>query len=71
MKGFLELAGMICLVQAVGGTVNTLLGWWGWAHGMLLVNRLAFLEGYEIFTGIVLGVLGLALCAAASAVHRD
>ncbi|MGV9773950.1 hypothetical protein [Streptosporangium sp. NPDC003464] len=71
MKGSLELAGAVCLIQGVGGAANSLLGWWRWAHDLLLVNHLGFLRGYEIFACIVLGVLGLALWAAGSAVDRD
>ncbi|GAA2696052.1 MULTISPECIES: hypothetical protein [Nonomuraea] len=70
MKGFLDITGTILLIQGVGGLINTVLGWWGWAHGLLLVNRLPFLEGYEVFACIALGVLGFALLAAGDSMKK-
>lgn len=65
MKVFLEVIGWVLLLQGLGGVINKLLGWWGWAHDLLIVNRLPLLRGYEIFAAIVIGVLGLALLSAA------
>ncbi|WP_327086061.1 hypothetical protein OIE66_27450 [Nonomuraea sp. NBC_01738] len=65
MRVIVEIAGYVLLLQGVGGLVNTLFGWWQWAEGLLLVNRLPFLSGYEIFSAIVIGVLGFAMIAAA------
>ncbi|GAA3118516.1 hypothetical protein [Streptosporangium carneum] len=67
MKVTLEILGTLCVVQAVGGTINNL---WGSGRSWFLVNYLDFLDGYEIFAGIVLGVLGLALCSAGMALRR-
>ncbi|GAA5043818.1 hypothetical protein HNP84_004495 [Thermocatellispora tengchongensis] len=64
MKRALELAGGLLLLQGVAGLIHTLFGFWTWARPILLVN-LPFLDGYEIFTAIALGVLGFALYAAA------
>ncbi|MFD1535887.1 hypothetical protein [Nonomuraea guangzhouensis] len=66
MKAILDVAGWLLVVQGVGGVVNTLLGWWRWAHDLLLVNHLPFLQGREIFASIVIGVLGLALLSASA-----
>ncbi|MFF5204771.1 hypothetical protein [Streptosporangium sp. NPDC000396] len=68
MKIILEVVGTICVIQAVGGMINNLF------HGgprWFLVNHIGFLHGYEIFASIVLGVLGLALFAAASATKKN
>ncbi|MFI7124098.1 hypothetical protein ACIBQ1_00300 [Nonomuraea sp. NPDC050153] len=65
MRMVLRLLGWLLLLQGVGGLVNTLLGWWRWAHDLLVVNLLPFLEGYEVFAAIVIGVLGFALLAVA------
>ncbi|GIH81544.1 hypothetical protein [Planobispora longispora] len=65
MRRFVELLGLLLIVQGVGTVVNALLGWWRWAHDLLLVNHLGFLEGWEALAGIVLGVLGVTLRAAA------
>jgi hypothetical protein len=47
----------------VGGLLNTLLGWWPWAHDLLVVNLVPALRGYEVFSAIVVGVLGFVLLA--------
>ena len=63
MKLVLTLLGWLLLLQGVGGLLNSLLGWWRWAHDLLVVNWLPFLEGYEVFAAIVIGVLGFVLLA--------
>ncbi|MGV9349033.1 hypothetical protein ACWDSD_30335 [Streptomyces spiralis] len=60
MKQVLELLGFIALVQGVLGLVQ---GFTHWHVG--LVQRLAFLHGYEVFVSFVLIVLACALFAAA------
>ncbi|WP_068928598.1 hypothetical protein [Planobispora rosea] len=70
MRRFVELLGLLLIIQGVGTVVNALLGWWRWAHDLLVVNRLGFLEGWEVLAGIVLGVLGVAVCAAARTENR-
>ncbi|MEU4231522.1 hypothetical protein AB0F17_45125 [Nonomuraea sp. NPDC026600] len=69
MKAILDVSGWLLVIQGVGGVGNTLLGWWRWAHDLLLVNRLPFLQGREIFAAIVIGVLGLVLLSAAESMR--
>ncbi|WP_433423106.1 hypothetical protein ACQP1V_14875 [Microtetraspora malaysiensis] len=71
MKTLLEIAGWVALVQGVGGVGNTLLGWWRWAHDLLIVHRLDVLAGYEAFASIALAVLGLALLGTADTLKKD
>ncbi|GAA3663512.1 hypothetical protein GCM10022224_029370 [Nonomuraea antimicrobica] len=70
MQAVLTVFGWLLLVQGVGGLVNALLGWWRWAHDLLVVNLLPMLKGYEVFASIVIGVLGFALLAVAGSVRR-
>lgn len=70
MKVILDLVGWLLVAQGVGGVVNTLLGWWRWAHDLLLVNILPFLHGREIFASIVIGVLGLVLLSASASMRK-
>ncbi|NRQ38903.1 hypothetical protein HII36_44845 [Nonomuraea sp. NN258] len=70
MKAVIQVLGWLLLLQGVGGLVNTLFGWWRWAHDLLLVNRLPFLHGYEIFAAIVIGVLGFALLCVADSMRK-
>ncbi|MFI7634820.1 hypothetical protein [Nonomuraea sp. NPDC049400] len=70
MKSMLTVLGWLLLLQGFGGLLNTLFGWWRWAHDLLVVNRLPFLEGYEVFAAIVIGVLGLALLAVADSAKK-
>ncbi|MEU6682315.1 hypothetical protein [Streptomyces sp. NPDC046832] len=60
MKQVLEILGFLALVQGVAGLVQEFTDWnWG------LVQRLGFLDGYEIYASVALLVLGVALFAAA------
>ncbi|WP_326719786.1 MULTISPECIES: hypothetical protein [unclassified Streptomyces] len=62
MKQFLEVLGFVALVQGALGLVNEFtdrLRGWG------LVQRLGFLDGYEIYASVTLLVLSFALFAAA------
>ena len=60
MKEFLGIVGFLALVQGVAGLVHEFTGWdWGF------VQRVGFLDGYEIYASVALVVLGLALFAAA------
>jgi hypothetical protein len=60
MKQVLEILGFLALVQGVAGLVHEFTDWqWG------LVQRLGFLDGYEIYASVALLVLGVALFAAA------
>ncbi|NBE95706.1 hypothetical protein FE391_28180 [Nonomuraea sp. KC401] len=69
MHALLTISGWLLLLQGVGGLINALFGWWRWAHDLLVVN-LPFLEGYEVFAAIVIGVLGFVLLAAADVTKR-
>ncbi|MEU6304556.1 hypothetical protein DMH25_26285 [Streptomyces sp. WAC 01325] len=60
MKQLLEVLGFIALVQGVAGLVHEFTDWkWG------LVQRVGFLDGYEIYASVALLVLAFALFAAA------
>lgn len=60
MKQVLEVLGLLALVQGVAGLVHEFTDWnWG------LVQRLGFLDGYEIYASVALVALGVALFAAA------
>ncbi|TXS48546.1 hypothetical protein EAO75_16585 [Streptomyces sp. uw30] len=60
MKQFLEILGFIALVQGIAGLVHEFTDWdWG------LVQRIGFLDGFEIYASIALIVLAIALFAAA------
>jgi hypothetical protein len=60
MKQLLEILGFIALVQGGAGLVHEFTDWdWG------LVQRLGFLDGYEIYASVALLVLAFALFAAA------
>ncbi|MDF5758484.1 hypothetical protein [Spongiactinospora sp. TRM90649] len=67
MKAILEIAGLLCLVQAVGGALNNLTDG---SPSWFLVNHVALFRGYEIFASIALGVLGVALWAAGRSIGR-
>jgi hypothetical protein len=70
MEAVLKVSGWLLLVQGVGGLVNGLLGWWRWAENLIVVNHLAFLDGYEVFAAIVIGVLGFVLLSVAESVKK-
>ncbi|MFI7412068.1 hypothetical protein ACIBU0_25700 [Streptomyces sp. NPDC049627] len=60
MKQVLEILGFIALVQGIAGLVHEFTDWdWG------LVQRIGFLDGYEIYASVALLVLAFALFAAA------
>ncbi|MEV8087403.1 hypothetical protein [Streptomyces nigra] len=60
MKQLLEFLGFICLVQGAMGLVHEFTDWhWG------LVQRVGFLDGYEIYASVALVVLAIALFAVA------
>ncbi|MBD0841757.1 MULTISPECIES: hypothetical protein [unclassified Streptomyces] len=60
MKHVLEILGFVALVQGIAGLVHEFTSWdWG------LVQRIGFLDGYEIYASVALLVLAFALFAAA------
>ncbi|MGP4052547.1 hypothetical protein [Streptomyces sp. 2A115] len=62
MKQLLEFLGVIALLQGGVGLVHEITGW---LRGWGLVQRLGFLDGYEIYGSIALLVLSFALFAVA------
>ncbi|NEC30334.1 hypothetical protein G3I20_28005 [Streptomyces sp. SID8111] len=60
MKQTLEVLGFLAVVQGLAGLVSEFTDWrWG------LVQRVGFLDGYELYASLALLVLGGALFAAA------
>ncbi|MBC2905209.1 hypothetical protein [Streptomyces cupreus] len=60
MKQLLEVLGFLALVQGIAGLLHRFTDWdWG------LVQRLGFLDGYEIYASVTLLVLAFALFAVA------
>jgi hypothetical protein len=60
MKQLLELLGFLALAQGAAGLLHEFTDLdWG------LVQRLGFLDGYEIYASVALVVLAIALFAAA------
>ncbi|CCK26430.1 putative membrane protein [Streptomyces davaonensis JCM 4913] len=60
MKELLEVLGFLALVQGIAGLLHEFTDWdWG------LVQKLGFLDGYEIFASVTLLVLAFALFAVA------
>ncbi|MCF3124349.1 hypothetical protein IPZ68_32250 [Streptomyces arenae] len=62
MKQLLEFLGAVLLIQGAVGLVNRFTGE---LRGWGLVQRLGFLDGYEIYASAALVVLAFALFAAA------
>ncbi|WP_345042070.1 hypothetical protein [Streptomyces sannanensis] len=67
MKKFTEVIGFILLVQGVISLVHAWTGWFGYG---VVVRYLRFLDGYEVYTSIVLAVVGLAVLIAADRGHH-
>ncbi|GAA1366384.1 hypothetical protein GCM10009612_50000 [Streptomyces beijiangensis] len=59
------MAGVLLLIQGVGGLLHEAFDWFPLTG---LVTRLGFLDGYEIFSDIVLTVTGLAVLIASDRV---
>ncbi|MDN3021834.1 hypothetical protein [Streptomyces sp. S.PB5] len=65
MKQLLEVLGFLALVQGVVGLLHEFTDLhWG------LVQKLGFLDGYEIYASVALVVLAVALFAAAESLGR-
>ncbi|SOE08206.1 hypothetical protein [Streptomyces sp. Ag109_G2-15] len=60
MKQLLELLGFVALVQGVLGLVHEFTDW----H-VGLVQRIGFLDGYEVYASVALVLLAFALFAVA------
>ncbi|MEU4534066.1 hypothetical protein AB0G15_04265 [Streptosporangium sp. NPDC023825] len=63
------LSGLICFVLVVGGASGLLHEWFGWIHFMGFV-RFLVPGGYEIYSYVIMIVLGLAVGTAGDAVAR-
>ncbi|MFG3282194.1 hypothetical protein [Streptomyces sp. NPDC048111] len=61
MRKFLEVAGLLLLLQGIGGLLHQ---WTGWFKLWALVHRVDALQGHEVFASIVLAVTGAALLLA-------
>ncbi|GAA4189960.1 hypothetical protein GCM10022252_27470 [Streptosporangium oxazolinicum] len=69
-KSFLAaLSGLFCFVFVVGGASGLLHEWFGWIHFMGFV-RFLVPGGYEIYSYVVMIVLGLAVGVAGDTVAR-
>ncbi|WP_340374956.1 hypothetical protein U5640_07240 [Streptomyces sp. SS7] len=66
MKEFLEVLGFLALVQGVLGLVHEFTPW-----RVGLVQRVGFLEGYEVYVSGALVVLAFTLFAAAESRGPD
>ncbi|MFI7293724.1 hypothetical protein [Streptomyces sp. NPDC050121] len=66
MKELLEVIGFLALVQGVLGLVHEFSDW-----RVGLVQRIGFLDGYEVYAGAALIVLAFALFAAAESRGSD
>ncbi|MEV0091233.1 hypothetical protein [Streptomyces sp. NPDC050738] len=67
MKKIFEVAGVLLLINGVGGLLHA---WFDWFPLTGLVARIGFLDGYEVFADIVLAVAGLAVLIASERVPR-
>lgn len=63
------LSGLLCFVLVVGGASGLLHEWLGWIQFMGFV-RFFVPDGYEIYSYVVMIVLGLAVGMAGDAVTR-
>ncbi|MEV2209986.1 hypothetical protein AB0H86_00430 [Streptomyces sp. NPDC050997] len=66
MKQLLELLGFLALVQGAMGLLHEFTDW----H-IGLVQRIGFLDGYEIYASVALIVLAFALFAVAESRRSD
>ncbi|HZG02233.1 MAG TPA: hypothetical protein VE546_01435 [Streptomyces sp.] len=57
MKQLLGFVSFVLIAQGVGGLAHH----FGWFDLWGLVHRVGFLDGYELYAGVVLIVLGLAV----------
>ncbi|MDT0268716.1 hypothetical protein RM844_20730 [Streptomyces sp. DSM 44915] len=58
MDRILGFLAFVLLAQGAGGLVHY---FWDWFDVWTVVHRIGFLDGYEVFTCVVLLVLGLAV----------
>ncbi|MFI6452395.1 hypothetical protein ACIBF6_12630 [Streptosporangium amethystogenes] len=63
------LSGLLCFILVAGGASGLLHEWFGWIHFMGFLRFLAP-EGYEIYSYVLMIVLGFAIGAAGRALTR-
>ncbi|WP_432069565.1 hypothetical protein [Streptomyces sp. AA1529] len=68
MKNFLGFVSFVLLAQGVGGILHEVTG--GRFKLWTVVQRIGFLDGYEVYACVLLLVLGVAVGAASDAVGR-
>ncbi|MFI6943762.1 hypothetical protein ACIBI4_31230 [Streptomyces sp. NPDC050418] len=61
MKDLLQFFGVVLLFQGTGAVVYELFGWVKWG----LIQQLGFFDGWELYAGITVMALAVALFAAA------
>ena len=66
MKNILGIVAFICLAQGTGGILYEITD--GWFRWFAAVQRIPFLDGYEIYVCVLLLALGLAVGAASDSV---
>ncbi|MBD0711897.1 MULTISPECIES: hypothetical protein [unclassified Streptomyces] len=73
MKRFLEVTGFLLALFGVAGVVRELTGGWFSFLGAtrFLTEHVGFLEGRELFTNIVVAVLGLVLMVVSDRVPKS
>lgn len=68
MKKLLGFAAFVLIAQGAGGIAHQLTGWFDkWA----LVDRVPFLDGYQVYVCVLLIVLGIAVGVASDAVEDE
>ncbi|MEV4428089.1 hypothetical protein ACN9M0_29535 [Streptomyces sp. R-07] len=72
MKRFLESLGGLLFVAGVAGVIRELTDGWFRFLGLtrFLTENVGFLEGRELFTNIVIAVLGLVLAISGSRIAK-
>ncbi|ARF76161.1 hypothetical protein ACPEIF_04520 [Streptomyces sp. NPDC012600] len=67
MKKFIEAAGLIIMLQGIGGLVHE---WTGWLRLWTLARHIDFFGDRALFVSIVLIVTGFAIMVAPDAVRK-
>ncbi|MEV6669214.1 hypothetical protein [Streptomyces sp. NPDC051162] len=68
MKKLLEGVGATLLIAGISTVVHE---WTGWFRIWGVVRYIGFLKGYEIYAGILLAVLGVAVLIASDSVKGE
>lgn len=75
MRELVRLVGILFILQGVSGAIDHLavqpfMGIFLNFFNRVIIPRVAFLEGYELFANLTLAVLGIVLAIAARRVER-